>query len=309
MESSKGNDIPAVATAGSFDGVHLGHQAVLKELTDVARVEAMRPLAITFDRHPLEIVAPSRAPHLLLSHDRQEQLIRRSGADFLRLPFDASTARMSAREWLRLLRERYGVKALVVGYDNTFGHDGIDMSIADYERLGEEEGILVKEAPLVAGVSSSAIRRAVAAGDVEKAREMLGRPYELEGSVIAGEALGRTLGYPTANLSPHPRRLVPANGVYAASALTPDGKEYPAMVNIGRRPTVDDSGRRSIEAHIIGWEGDLYCRPLSIHFLSRIRDEKKFNSVEALRTRLHEDALISKKIFDDFRIEQPEQTL
>ena len=291
------NAVATVATVGSFDGVHTGHQAVLDTLLSVAHEKGLRPLAITFDRHPLEIIAPERAPGLLSSHERQEYFLHNSGVELLRTPFTTQTSLMSAREWLRELRDRHGVTTLVVGYDNTFGHDGIDMNISDYVNLGLEEGITVLEAPLVAGVSSSGIRRLISEGKIEEANKMLGYPYELEGVVIAGEALGRTIGYPTANLGVHPRRLIPGNGVYATEAVMPDGSVYPAMVNIGTRPTVDESGRRSVEAHIIGWDGDLYCRQVRLRFLRRLRDEQKFETLDNLREQLNKDSEKTLEIF------------
>lgn len=297
------------ATAGSFDGVHLGHQAVLTELRRVAAEREQHPLAITFDPHPLEIIAPHRAPRLLLSRGRQEELIRAAGSDFLRLPFTPETAAISARDWMRLLRDSYRVRTLIVGYDNTFGHDGIDMSIADYIELGRGEGIDVIEAPMIAGVSSSRIRRAVSEGDVSSAAGMLGRPYEIEGVVIPGEALGRQIGYPTANLGIHPRRLLPADGSYATAARMPDGTLLPAMLNIGSRPTVDNSGRRSIEAHIIGWNGDIYCNTLSLQILTRLRDERRFDSIEALTHQLEEDRAKSIDIFESSDLIDVPQTL
>lgn len=288
---------PTVATAGTFDGVHRGHMAVLSELVSTAKNEGLEPLAITFDRHPLEVVAPHRAPQLLSGGKRQRELIESTGATLLRIPFDRETAAMSAREWLRLLRDKAGANTLVIGYDNTFGHDGLNMSIADYIELGREEGIMVKEAPLIPGISSSAVRKAVASGDVDAAREMLGRPYELDGVVVKGKALGRTLGFPTANLESHPIRLVPGEGVYAAVAITPDGERHPAMVNIGYRPTVETNGKLTTEVHIIDWEGDLYTRPLILLFLSRIRDERHFDSLDELKAQLTSDAQKAKKIF------------
>lgn len=284
---------PSIATAGTFDGVHLGHMAVLDALASNAC--GLTPIAITFDRHPLETIAPERAPKLLSSPARQRQLIEATGASLLRLPFDKGLALLSAREWLRLLRERMGVRKLIVGYDNTFGHDGLDMTISDYAALGKQEGIEVIEAPVVEGISSSRIRRDVAAGRIEEANAMLGREYELDGVVVGGKALGRKLGRPTANLMSHPRRLVPGAGVYAAIAVTAEGENVPAMVNIGTRPTVENSGQLATEAHLIGWDGDLYTQPLTLRFISRLRDEKHFDSLDDLKQQLDADEQASLK--------------
>ncbi|MDE7110092.1 MAG: riboflavin biosynthesis protein RibF, partial [Muribaculaceae bacterium] len=204
-------------------------------------------------------------------------------------PFNEDMRSTTAYEWMRLLHDSYGVRLLVVGYDNTFGSDGVNLSIADYREMGREIGIEVMEAPYVAGVSSSAVRKAVAAGDIAEAREMLGRPFSISGIVVEGNRLGRTIGFPTANLQPTPGIVVPGKGVYAAKAILPDGSVADAMVNIGVRPTIRRGNAPTIEAHIIGWKGDLYGQRIRLEFYARLRDEQQFNSIDALRKQLKTD--------------------
>ncbi len=275
---------------GTFDGVHRGHVAVLEKLREVASEEDLQPVAITFDRHPLSLIAPQRAPKAITSVERKAELIRRHGVTPVIMPFDEKMRSTTARDWMRMLHDDMDVKALVVGYDNTFGSDGVNMSVADYRRIGEETGIRVEEAPYVPDVSSSAIRKAVAAGDIALANNLLGRDFTLRGIVVAGNRLGRTIGFPTANLEPAPGIEIPGNGVYAAMATLPDGSKHPAVVNIGVRPTVRRGNALTIEAHILNWKGDLYGHEIKLAFHARLRDEVRFNSIEALRQQIEKDS-------------------
>lgn len=281
----------AAAAVGTFDGIHIGHAEVLRTVKLEAQKRGYEPLAFTFDRHPLSLIAPERAPLAITSVERKGKLIQRMGVTPVVMPFDEDMRATTAADWMRLLRDKYGVKLLVVGYDNTFGSDGVNLSIADYARIGESLGIEVVEAPYVAGVSSSAVRKAIASGDVEKAAEMLDRPFTISGTVVEGNKLGRTIGFPTANLQPRAGIILPAHGVYAAKAILPDGKTVPAMVNIGVRPTIRRGNAPTVEAHLIDWKGDLYGYPIRLEFHRRLRDEKQFNSIDALRRQLAKDRL------------------
>ncbi len=281
-------------TIGTFDGVHRGHILVLDTLKKEARERGLQPVAITFDRHPLELVDPERAPGRLMSTDRKAELIRQEGVETLILPFTEQLRSMRAFEWLDYIHRKYEVELLVAGYDNTFGCDGIDMSIADYKAMGDTIGIEVIAAPEEEGVSSSAVRKAVKAGDIAKAKSLLGHLPEIEGKVLPGFHLGSEIGFPTANLQIKPLTAMPANGVYAALAFIDKASEgQPAMVNIGYRPTfkgtTKESAQLSIEAHIIGMEEDLYNSQIRLEFLDRLRDEKKFGSVDELRAQLKID--------------------
>lgn len=281
-------------TIGTFDGVHRGHKLVLDTLKREAEIRGLQPVAITFDRHPLELVAPERAPGNLTSTDRKAELIRQEGVEPLILPFTEQLRGMRAYEWLDHIHRKYDVRLLVAGYDNTFGSDGIDMSIADYKAMGDSIGIEVIAAPEEEGVSSSAVRKAVKAGDIARARRLLGHMPEIEGKVLPGYHIGREIGFPTANLQVPQRTALPAVGAYAALAYIDNGSVgLPAMVNVGFRPTFEGtdkaSGQLTVEAHIIGKTEELYNKKLRLEFLDRLRDEKKFGSVEELIEQLNKD--------------------
>ncbi len=278
------------ATVGTFDGVHRGHKLVLDTLRRKAAERGLTPIAVTFDRHPLELVAPERAPRMLGTYADKVKRISAEGVTPVTVRFTEALRSMRVMEWMERLKREFGVDYLLIGYDNTFGSDGLDMTVSDYAAIGETLGIEVETASELRGVSSSAVRRALEKGDVGEAMQLLGRPYSLEGSVGHGRELGRTLGFPTANLVPAENLLLPATGAYACVAVTDDGVRRPAMVNIGVRPSVGDFTDTTVEAHIIGYSGDLYERPLRLEFISRLRDEVKFPSLEALRARLAEDA-------------------
>ncbi|MEE1023101.1 MAG: riboflavin biosynthesis protein RibF [Muribaculaceae bacterium] len=289
MNHAEQNTAGRVATVGTFDGVHRGHRAVLQTVKRIADAEGLRPAVITFDRHPLEVVAPERAPKRLMTPADEAATLASLGLEVEVIPFTRELMGLSAGEWMERMARDMGVRTLVVGYDNTFGRDGIDMSVADYICLGRLHGIEVVKAPIVPAISSSAIRRAVGEGRVEKAAGMLGRPYSLEGTVEQGNRLGRTIGFPTANLRPEAGRLVPANGVYSADAILPGGERRRAVVNIGVRPTVGDNLRPTVEAHIIGWHGDLYGKELTLEFLRHLRDERRFDSLDSLKRQIEAD--------------------
>ncbi|MBD5200666.1 MAG: riboflavin biosynthesis protein RibF [Bacteroidales bacterium] len=272
----------AIATVGTFDGVHRGHRLVIDTMLERARMLDAMPLVFTFDHHPLCLIAPERAPGRLMKSEEEVETLRSLGVEVRVLHFDERLRSMKAAEWLSALRQKHNVKWLVMGFDNTFGSDGIDFSLADYMRIGEECGVDITVADRLPGVSSSIIRRQLREGKLREANEGLGRPFTLSGTVVTGKALGRRIGFPTANLRPDEGRLVPAKGVYAAYASLGNNILLPAIVNIGNRPTVSDAGDVSIEAHIIGWEGNIYGRELTLHFIERLRDEKHFGSLEEL---------------------------
>lgn len=303
-----------IAVVGMFDGVHSGHRYLLDQLRLQGAERSLKPLVITFTNHPLAVIAPDKAPRLLTSPLEKAALIRRLGFlgdEILLHPFDEKLRATSAAGFLAMLRDRFGAAALLMGFNNRFGHDAPG-DFASYKELAANAGIELiqaRELPARAGVSSSEIRRLIAAGEVSAAAALLGRTYSATGTVVRGKALGRTLGFPTANLHTPSSLLLPAPGVYAATAeIAPppfsspstvasrkasaeaEAKvSYPAMVNIGSRPTVDSPGAPlSVEAHIIGLpEGtDLYDCRLTLSFVDRLRSERRFASVEALRLQL-----------------------
>lgn len=282
---------PSVVTAGTFDGVHLGHRAVVGCVVEEARSRGVRPLVITFDPHPLVLVAPHKLPGLLESLDERVERISHMGATPVVVPFTRELMNTTASGWLDILRRDYGAVALVAGYDNTFGRDGRSMSVDDYVRLGKSKGLDVVKAPVIEGISSSRIRRALAAGDVVKASEMLGYPYTVEGTVVHGRELGRKLGFPTANIAVASDRMLPACGVYAADICLDSGICRRAVVNIGSAPTVSDRLPVTVEAHIIGFDGNLYGERLRLAFLERLRDERKFDSLDHLKAAIAADVM------------------
>ncbi len=291
-------------TIGTFDGVHRGHRLVLDTLKREAEARGLYPVAISFDRHPLELVAPKRAPGKLMSTERKQKMIRQEGIEPLILPFNEQLRSMRAYEWLDYIHRKYDVDLLVAGYDNTFGSDGIDMSIADYKAMGDAVGIEVISAPEEEGVSSSAVRKAVKAGDIHKAIELLGHRPEIEGKVLPGFHVGSEIGFPTANLQIARQTAMPAPGVYAAMAFIDDSDAgQPAMVNIGYRPTFEGtekaSGHLTVEAHIIGEDEELYNRRVRLEFADRLRDEKKFRGIKDLTEQLERDREETLRVLHD----------
>lgn len=283
-----------IAAVGVFDGVHLGHRFLMRELCRIGHERGMEPVAVTFVNHPLEIVAPEKAPERLLSVEERCDRLRQAGAtDVVLLRFTPELCAMTAAEFMAMLHCDYSVDALLLGFNNRIGSDG-PYTLEEYRRQGVDAGLEVIGAPEYAGsgapVSSSLVRRLVAAGDVAGACGKLGYHYVVSGSVVNGRRLGRTIGFPTANVEPGDHSAVmPACGVYAAYAAV-DGREWPAMVNIGRRPTVDvPDAPMSVEANLIGFEGDLYGRRIDLRLIERIRDERRFGSVDELAAQLSHD--------------------
>lgn len=294
------------ATVGTFDGVHLGHQLVIATLRDLAEARGERPLVLTFDRHPLSVIAPERAPKRLMTPEEEADAIRALGVDVVMLRFDARLRAMSAAEWLAGMSERYDVRTLLMGYDNNFGSDGRRLTAADYDAICRGLGMELVVAGQLPSVSSTAVRGALREGRVRDAAEMLGRPYTLTGSVIHGDAIGRTIGRPTANLRVDPTLLLPAPGVYAARAIIERRPEsgrqtsqqpetVKALVNIGVRPTVDGHEPR-VEANLLDFDGNLYGETLTLAFADRIRDERRFPDLAALRRRIADDELAARRL-------------
>ena len=290
--------LKSVATIGVFDGVHAGHQQVINRVVSDAKFHHLASMVITFDRHPRQLFDPQFRPQLLTTQQEKEQEIERLGVDFLVvLPFTKEMAALSARDFMaQVLKERLNVKMLQVGYDNRFGHDSTE-GIDDYRRYGDELGIMVYKGIRLdfqgyhVPVCSSNIRSLIAEeGEVDTANMFLGRNYELSGKVMPGEHIGHQLGFPTANLEPDdPFKVIPASGVYGVWAIVGDSqKPLPAMMNIGTRPTFDGRNR-TLEVNIFDFDGDLYGQTVRISFLFRLREERKFESPEALVAQLQKD--------------------
>ena len=283
----------STVTVGSFDGVHLGHQAVLREIDRRARAAGRASVLVTFDPHPLEVVNPGAAPPLLTTGPERLEILALSPLDYVLLVrFDRHLAGLTPEEFVEeVLLERCALRELVIGHDHGFGR-GRSGDVETLRRLGASHGFEVDVVPPVdfggQHVSSSRIRRAVAGGDLTTAGAMLGRRYGVVGPVGEGERRGRLLGVPTINLFElSPRKLLPPDGVYAVRVEWRGGSAG-GMMNQGPRPTFRD-GRRILEAHIFDFEGDLYGEWVRIEWIERLRDIQRFGSVEQLKQQLERD--------------------
>lgn len=282
---------PSVASIGFFDGVHRGHHFLIEQVEDEAQKRGMDPLLITFARHPREVLQSDYMPQLLTSPQEKLQLLRQAGLKRVEiLDFTQQMSQLTAREFMQhILHDQLGVKVLVMGYDHRFGKDG--GSPEDYVRWGEEtdiEIIRAKELPETY-VSSSECRRRLREGDVEGASLLLGHPYLLMGRVGKGRHIGTGLGFPTANVVPEHGKVLPRNGVYAVWVKWADGTRLKGMLNIGKRPTLDNGEDTSIEVNILGFNGDIYDETIQLEFVKRLRDEQKFSSLEELQNQLWQD--------------------
>lgn len=301
LEASLQAETGFCATIGFFDGVHLGHRFLLRQLQQTAIERGMRSMVITFDTHPRCALQTDYRPLLLTTTEQKLRLLAESQPDVCAvLTFDESLARLSAHEFMqRYLRETLGVRCLLIGHDHRFGSGRSD-GFEEYRNHGSTMGIEVVQSHAFteAGLtySSSSVRRALEAGKVSEAALMLARPYALCGTVVEGRRVGRNLGFPTANLRiDDPNLLIPATGVYAVRAEV-EGKTYGAMLNIGQRPTLNNGNDRTIEAHLFDFSGDLYGKPLCLHFIERLRDEQRFSSLDELRLQLCKDAEKAKEV-------------
>jgi riboflavin kinase / FMN adenylyltransferase len=291
-------DTGTVVTVGEYDGVHRGHRTVISEMHRMAAERGCRTAVVTFDRHPATIVRPESAPKLLCDLDHKLELLADTGVDYtLVVEFDERQAMVPPEDFARqVLGECLQARVVVVGADFHFGHQRRG-NVEMLRQMGLEYGYEVNGLPLVKQltgegevISSTSIRAALAAGDVERAHRLLGRPFEVRGTVTAGDRRGRTIGFPTANLPTTPDLQVPQNGVYAAWYERPDGSLYPAAVNIGTRPTFYEFAERPlIEAHLVGFRGDLYGETAKLRFVARLRGEKRFDGIEALQAQLIKD--------------------
>jgi riboflavin kinase/FMN adenylyltransferase len=283
----------SIVTVGSFDGVHLGHQAVLREIARRAADAGRASVLVTFEPHPLEVVNPQAAPPLLTTGPERREAFAQTPLDYaLFLRFDRRLAALTPEEFVRgVLLQRCAMRELVIGHDHGFGR-GRSGDVDTLRQLGAELGFAVDVVDAVdvgeQHVSSSRIRRAVAGGDLATAARMLGRPYSVSGVVGEGERRGRLLGVPTINLSDvPPQKLLPPDGVYAVRVEWRGGRAG-GMMNQGPRPTFQD-GRRTLEAHLFGFEGNLYGEWVRIEWVERLRDVERFASVEQLQQQLERD--------------------
>jgi riboflavin kinase/FMN adenylyltransferase len=291
-------------TIGAFDGVHLGHQAVLRLVRDLATVRDLSATVLTFDRHPAEIVRPDSAPKLLTTLEQKLELLDAIGTvdECLVLRFDADRSKEPAEQFVEeLLASVLRARVVVVGADFHFGyrrHGDVPL----LQRMGAELGFETIGLGLVASpdgmaarddaapYSSTRVRALLAAGDVRGAAEILGRPHEVWGPVEHGDGRGRDLGVPTANVSVPDRICLPADGVYAGTLITDDGVERPAALSLGRRPTFyAEHGLLLLEAHVLDFEGDLYGRQVRVRFRESLRAQERFDTVDDLVAQMRRD--------------------
>ena len=284
-----------VITIGAYDGVHIGHRELI---ADVRRMAAERDCAsavVTFDRHPAQVVRPGSAPKQLTDLEQKLELLASTGVDYaLVVHFDEARAAESAEDFVNeILVDCLHARAVVVGHDFHFGRDrgGNVAMLAD---MGGQLGFDVLGIRLVenggTAVSSTEIRRRLAAGDVAGAATLLGRPHEVRGVVVQGDQRGRHLGYPTANVAVPGEIQLPADGIYAGWYERPDGAVHPAALSLGRRPTFYEHAETSLlEAYLIDFDGDLYGEPARVRFVERLRGEQRFDSVDALTAQIARD--------------------
>jgi len=298
----------SVVTVGEYDGVHRGHRTIISEMHRLAAERGCATAVVTFDRHPATVVRPESAPLLLCDLDHKLELLAETGVDYtLVVEFTPEQAEVPAESFARqVLVDCLQARAVVVGADFHFGK-GRRGDVQTLGEVGEEYGYQVIGLPLVKQltgegevISSTSIRTALSDGDVEKAHRLLGRPFEVRGVVTPGDRRGRTIGFPTANIPTTTDLQVPSDGVYAAWYIRDDGAQYPAAVNIGKRPTFyEDADRSLIEAHLIGFRGDLYGETAKVRFVRRLRGERKFDGVEALKEQLVKDVADAAKCLSE----------
>lgn len=301
-------DQRTVVTIGAYDGVHRGHQAVIEQVRQIATETNARSVVLTFDRHPAEVVRPETAPLLLTDRDQRLELLAATGVDAaVVLPFDDVQSHEAPESFVqRVLVGGLGVRTIVVGDDFHFGH-GRHGNVDLLEKLGRIDDFDVRPLELVARadgidepVSSTAIRRALAGGEVEVAAKMLGRDHEVRGVVCAGDKRGRLLGFPTANVAIGTSICLPAYGVYAGWYERPDGSVHRCAINLGRRPTFyEHAEAATLEAHLLDFDGDLYDERAEVRFSHFLRSERKFDGIEAIVAQLHLDVANTRQLLAD----------
>lgn len=291
----------AAATIGMFDGVHRGHLWLIEQLRRFADARGLRSAVVTFANHPQNVLRPNSGLRLIMPLAERLRLIAATGVDYIVvMNFTTKLSQLDSRGFMSLLQRDYSTRAILMGYNHRFGHNRNEQ-FQHYLAHGRELQLEVERAEEYIGafapVSSSIVRRQLEAGDVAGAADKLGRRFGFTGSVNHGFARGRGIGFPTANVVlPSPLLLVPRDGVYAVEVTLPDGSRRGGMANIGTRPTFDDGSERSIEVHIIDFEGNLYGRQIKVDFCARLRDERHMSGIDELRTQLTADLAATKLI-------------
>lgn len=288
-----------VVALGNFDGVHLGHQAVVRRAVEEARARGTRSVAATFSPHPRAVLRPGSEPALLTTPEVREELLLGCGVDEVRvIPFDKELARKSPRDFVfEVLVGELGAAVVVVGENFRFGHKASG-DVEHLSRCMREAGGEAIAAPIYAlgeSISSTRIRGLLLSGEAREAARLLGRPYSIRGEVVAGDRRGRTIGFPTANVLPDARALVPETGVYAGHVRILGGERRGACTNVGVAPTFDRRERR-VEAHLLDYEGDLYGRVVDVTFVERLRAEKRFSGIDELKEQIARDVAEARKV-------------
>lgn len=286
----------AVVALGMFDGMHIGHRALIGQAVELAHTRGCAAAVYTFSNHPMSVLGGQ--PRMLSAPQEREAVMRGLGVSDVRMePFTRTLANSTPEAFIDLLLARWRIHAVVVGFNYTFGAQGAGTP-ALLHRLGARHGFDALVLPPVqfcgAPVSSTRIRALIEQGELAPAREMLTVPYALSGTVIANKRLGRRIGFPTANIAPAADRVLPKRGVYAVQAAL-EGVSYRAVTNVGMNPTVHGE-RLSIETHLLDYDGDAYGRTLSVAFLARLRDERRFDSTQALREQIARDVEAARRL-------------
>jgi len=296
----------AIATVGTFDGVHIGHQKLLKRIQELADKEGGETVLLTFHPHPRLVLFPDDNDlKLITTLEERIDRLSQTGLNHLIIhPFTTEFSRTTAIEYVRdILVEQIGVKKLVIGYDHHFGRNR-EGSLENLKDLAPTYGFNVEEIPAQeikdVNVSSTKIRNALNEGDVKKANSFLGYHFQLSGTVVKGSEIGSSLGFPTANIEvDNPNKIIPAPGVYATQAFI-NGREYKSMTNLGFRPTVHENSQLTIEAHLFNFDKDIYGETITLRFIDRIREEVKFDNRESLKDQIAKDAGIVQKVLADW---------
>ena len=291
---------PSVATIGFFDGVHRGHRFLINQVKEVAAKDGLYSALITFPVHPRQVIQTAYRPQLLSSPTEKLELLETMQVDYcFLLPFTQELSLFSAREFMQLLRNKFNIHTLVIGYDHRFGHNRSE-NFEDYCRYGEELNIyMVRARAYTDGedkISSSVIRQLLKEGKVSQAAQFLGYNYYLDGTVVDGYKVGRKIGFPTANLQVDcSDKLIPSEGVYAVYVYV-EGKKWAGMLNIGHRPTINNGNNVSIEVNILNFSEDIYHKEMRIEFVKYLRPEEKYGTIDELIAQMHKDREKTAKI-------------
>lgn len=295
--------VPSAVTVGTFDGLHLGHRKIIGDLLRVSHLESLVPTVITFYPHPRQVLFPEKKQNLILSQDEKLEEFESIGVEnLIVLPFTKDFSRLSAEDFLGLLSQKISMRYLVSGFNNHFGCDRVS-DVGVLSGYADSYGFKFMKSSAVSGnggnISSTLIREAIVSGDIPNASKMLGYDYYLSGFVNHGKQLGRTIGFPTANISINfEEKLVPMNGVYLSRTMV-DGVFYNSLLNVGGNPTVNGNvGDIFVENHILNFNSDIYGKRIKVYLLEKLREERRFSSVEALQSALNEDKRLAEKYFN-----------